>query len=268
MEANNMFHNSKRDAFTQFYLSMEGRKILAYGELFLSQMREQIENDVITDFNRDYCFSTENYQFIFRFTKEKEGELVFLVYHLAKKHYLLYIRFYSFQNAFSRKHSFAYFLYKNDLLSFPVFDFPFFEEILHQFYLVTKARTKEIVIPFELIEQIERQKNLYPKESLEKIKEMLNDYRSLFSKHAFSTIAHAFKTVQETLPLLEKQDDSDYIKLVNTFTSAICDELPRVIKEYVLLSSLEREKQEEKLLENIHRFYLLALDIQEYKNSF
>lgn len=259
-----MILTNKKEAFKQFYLSTEGKKMLALAEMFLDQLRLQIETGMVDNFNRDYRYQTEQYTFLYRFSCGADGSVQFVVHHRKRRYDMISVYYCPEVSHFLPEESVVTLDHTTGFHSSPALKLPYFDEVLGKVISVSESRIVDLFIPSELVHQIERKKMKYPEDDLAHAKHTLNQHRSAFTKGTFTSLAHTLKVIEETLPLMERElADVEQLKAINALSGWLSHDIPKQIGDHAYLHEEVRLKKESRLLEDFHRYYLKALDIRE-----
>lgn len=259
-----MRKSKKEEAFKQFYFSMDGKKLIAFADMFLDQLRLQIQTGMVDDFTRNYRYKTELYEFLFNFTCDYDSSVQFIIRDRKNRYDLLSIYYCPDINEFLEDECWACLSIGNDSHLYNALKLPYFNGVLTKVISVNDARTLDLFIPFELVEQIERRKMDFPEDHMAHAKHILTQHRKSFSKTTFASVAHTLKFIEETLPLMATSDFSvDELTEINHLEEWLSSDIPQVIEEHALLQEHQRTANENPLLEKFHRYYLKALDIRE-----
>lgn len=256
-----MFGKKKKESFFSYYVTGEGRKVVQLAELFLEQMHEKIQREEITDFSRDYRFTSGNYILKLIYS-ERENNLVKLFVRDIKKQWnVLELRYCNDGDEVTRHICEAFYVHKKQVHLVRMSEYALFKPLLDKMKKVVFSQHIDIDIHIAppLVEEANKLHGVTAPEVVASARVLLQQHRKVFDKKTFSITAHTIKTLGNTAPLLpHKNPISDELNRM------IMYDLVGVIQEYVQLSKERRIEQEEKFLVYMNRFYLKALDVQEF----
>lgn len=255
--------NQRNEPLKEFYFSMEGKKLLAYTELFLEQLEEQVRNRTITDFNRDYRFQTRQYEFLFCFSRSTDGMVDLLVTEREDKFQVMAIYYDPGIDGFLTNEVYLY--QDNQYLAYTMEEFSFFSNVLSKMRGVSEARIVDMQIPAHLLAAIEGKRLEHPTELLQEVKNFLLEKRSAFAPATYSNILHMIRTIEEAIPYMEGPIYAkEHRARANRLLHSLSDEILPVLSNYAFKDETDRIKLDNKLSEELNRFYLLALDVAEF----
>lgn len=257
----------KKNIINNFYSSLEGARIIYYAELFLDELNFQIENDMIKDFTRDCKYYREDYEYQLIFSKLHFDIIQFVIYSRKERRVLLTLEYNIITQFFSPTKSLIFHKHRNQTLTFYATNYDFFNHIMERIYLISNLRNRRIHLSKDPIRDMKYISISSRQNNLKGVRNFLNEHKKKVRKDTFANITHIIKTLEETVRINErlkqKEMNSGFEKVREKFENMITIELSSTLSNYFLFEQIS----EEKLLILMNRFYLKALDVQQFNDS-